>query len=92
MANNWVNTIANTLNAFPNNSIDPSLKDSIYRSLGWGGLYETDAFKLQSGKCNILAINFVANNRSVSAGSSITFPSSILNARKFTALVRIHLN
>ena len=75
MANNWVNTIANTLNAFPNNSIDPSLKDSIYRSLGWGGLYETDAFKLQSGKCNILAINFVANNRSVSAGSSITFPS-----------------
>ncbi len=66
MANNWVTTIAHSLTAF---SISPGqsipMRDSIYRSLAWGGLHETDIFRTNTGKCNILAINAAARDRNI---------------------------
>lgn len=40
-----------------------SMLDSIYRSLAWGGLDSTSIFELQTGRCDILAINIVARNK-----------------------------
>lgn len=63
MALNWVEQISTPLYAFTNNDITPAMKDSIYRSLGWGGLDETDIFKAKPDKCDIMAINIAARNK-----------------------------
>ena len=65
MANNYVDNIATSLTAFTNNDINPSVKDSIYRSLGWGGLFDTDIFGMQPHTCDIRAINQVAKQRNL---------------------------
>ena len=38
------------------------MRDSIYRLLAWVGLHETDIFRTNTGKCNILAINAAARD------------------------------
>ena len=77
MANNWVNTIAHTLSSF---SIGPRqtavMRDSIYRSLRWGGLESTDIFNAQPGKCDILAINVIARDRNVNLPFTPTTPQN----------------
>src|SRR5687768_7443891 len=68
IANNWVNTIASSLNAFSNSpGLSTQMRDSAYRSLAWGGLGETDVFKQHPGKCNIIAINHVGRYKSLPA-------------------------
>lgn len=77
MANNWVQTIANSLFAFTNNEISTAMKDSIYRSLGWGGLDSTEIFRRQPGVCDILAINTVARNKNINYPFNPNAPASL---------------
>ena len=77
MANNWVQIIANSLFAFTNNEISTAMKDSIYRSLGWGGLDSTEIFRRQPGVCDILAINTVARNKNINYPFNPNAPASL---------------
>lgn len=78
IANNWVNTIAQSLTAFANSpGLTQQMRDSVYRSLGWGGLEKTDIFKQQSGICDILAINEVAKNRTLNSPFTPNVPPGL---------------
>ena len=74
MAQNWVKNISDALKSFSNSPGQThTMRDSIYRSLAWGGLDSTDAFENHLGKCNILAINFASVKRQIPRPQAITF-------------------
>lgn len=50
------------------------MRDSIYRSLGWGGLQKSDIFRIHPDKCNIAAINVAAGHK------NINFPFTVDSA------------
>lgn len=64
MANNWINLIVNSLNAFsPNPNLNQQERDSLYKALAWGGLDQTAVFQNLPNRCDISAINIVARDR-----------------------------
>ncbi len=63
IALNWVQQVSASLYAFTNNDISPAIKDSIYRAIGWSGLKEADIFKLHPGRCDMMAINIAAQDK-----------------------------
>ncbi len=73
MASNLVATMTNSLiSTYPNASIPPELRDSIYRGLTWGGLQHTTAFLSRSDTLAIKAINIIARDTSVHAPFILT--------------------
>lgn len=85
MASNWVKLISDPLYGFTNNELTQPTKDSIYQAIGWGGLYESDAFKGRTDGCYIMAINIAARNMNIGTPYSIVGYPQCSSNYNFTA-------
>ncbi len=85
MASNLIYTMTQPLiNLFPNPGISPSMRDSIYTALSWGGLSSTPAFYAHPDTLFIHAMNEMARDTSIHApfqfnGVSFQYDSHNLN-------------
>lgn len=73
MAASLIQIMADALTSlYPNPNISTAMRDSIYRSLSWGGLNQTVVWANKTDTCDILAINFLAKDTSTKAPFKIT--------------------
>lgn len=70
MASNFIQHMANPMSILTNYAMSPLMKDSIYRSLSWGGLSKTSAWRNKTDTCDIISINKVARDTSLGQGRS----------------------
>jgi hypothetical protein len=70
MASNFIQLMAEPLSIFSGSSFDQILRDSVNRSLSWGGLGKTTVWRNRSDTCNIIAINKCARDTSLGLGHS----------------------
>jgi hypothetical protein len=68
MAANMIQAMATPLYGLTNTSMPATIKDSIYRSLAWGGLNNTTIWQSKPNKADIIAINKIARDTSLGAG------------------------
>jgi hypothetical protein len=80
MAANLIQIMADALaGIFPNSNIPNDMRDSIYRSLSWGGLSTTTVWLNKTDTCDIKAINTLAKNMALQAPFVMNGTSSCNN-------------
>ncbi len=88
MATNLISVISNSLYSLNNVTMSAPMKDSIYRSLAWGGLYKTNVFMSLPNQASLIGINIAARDTAVGAGHSVgpfIIPSYPLDTFKFSS-------